>query len=210
MRSSRVRRVKRTARKSISRALTRMPRSMRSKRSKSKRSKRSKSKRSNKRNILDELKETLSLPEVEDEQTVSVSVPKKKKSKKKKKKSKAWSAKLHGKGTKGKKGKKSHKKKHKKKKMKGGSGSRLTPEELFRNISGRVGEFGVSGQRCGESDDQQEKLERLYAIDSNPPLPALKMCASLMPPCTAEKLNELFIDRRAAEEAAAAIALELS
>tara|TARA_Y100000389_G_C17292384_1_gene428690 strand:- start:144 stop:686 length:543 start_codon:yes stop_codon:yes gene_type:complete len=98
----------------------------RSKRGKGSNSKRSNSKRSNstKRSLLDELSETLSLPELEsDEPLVSVNVPKKKKSKKKKKKkkkSKAWSAKLHGKGTKGKKGKKSHKKKHKKK-MKGGS-----------------------------------------------------------------------------------------
>ena len=114
MRSSRVRRVKRTAKRSIGRGLTRMPRSKRGKGSNSKRS------NSTKRSLLDELSETLSLPELEsDEPLVSVNVPKKKKSKKKKKKSKAWSAKLHGKGTKGKKGKKSHKKKHKKK-MKGG------------------------------------------------------------------------------------------
>ena len=129
MRSSRFRRVKRTARKSISRALTRMPRS--------KLSKRSKSKRSNKRSLVEELRETLSLPEVEDEQPVSVSVPKKKKSKKKKK-STAWSAKLHGKGTKSKKGKKKHKKKHKKKKMKGGEVNNLTIETL--TTQGRIRE----------------------------------------------------------------------
>ena len=88
-------------------------------------SKRSKSKRS-KRSLVEELRETLSLPELESDLGI-LSVQKKKKSKKskkKKKKSKAWSAKLHGKGTKGskgKKGKKSHKKKHKGKKMKGGA-----------------------------------------------------------------------------------------
>ena len=112
MRSSRVRRVKRTARKSIGRALSRMNRSRG----------KGKSKRSN-RSLVEELRETLSLPELESDLGI-LSVQKKKKSKKskkKKKKSKAWSAKLHGKGAKGKKGKKSHKKKHKGKKMKGGA-----------------------------------------------------------------------------------------
>lgn len=125
MRSSRVRRVKRTSRKSISRALSRMPRSKRGKRS----NKGGRTKKGSKRNILEELRETLSLPELESDLGI-LSVQKKKKSKKKKKKSKAWSAKLHGKGTKGKKGKK----KHKKKKMKGGSVRVLEERRLAKEI----------------------------------------------------------------------------
>lgn len=92
--------------------------------------------------LIQNLTETLSLPDLSsvleypknkkgdrpvifsdsDEESVQ---KKSKKKKSKKKKSKAWSAKLHGKGTKGKKGKKGKKKKKKKKKMKGGSSEKL-------------------------------------------------------------------------------------
>ena len=144
MRSSRVRRVKRTARKSISRALSRMPRSKRSK------SKRSKSKRS-KRSLVEELRETLSLPELESDLGVSP---------------KAWSAKLQGKGTKGKKGKKSHKKKHKKKKMKGGSAGRLLKnaerlDVLMGNVISATELLGAFEKVFEDPDEMFEKLKGL-------------------------------------------------
>lgn len=165
MRSSRVRRVKRTARKSIkarksiSKARSRMARRRQSKRGKG----------TKKRSLVKELSETLSLPDLSsvleypknkkgdrpvilvDSDSVSAQKKSKKKSKKKKK-SKAWSAKIHGKGTKGKKGKKKHKKKHKKK-MKGGGDKILTIDK----VSTQTGLTGKSSHKLSEFTAYREK-----------------------------------------------------
>lgn len=203
MRSSRVRRVKRTARKSISRALSRMNRS----RGKGK-SKRSKSKRS-KRSLVEELRETLSLPELESDLGI-LSVQKKKKSKKskkKKKKSKAWSAKLHGKGTKGskgKKGKKSHKKKHKGKKMKGGGSPEQWKAELQRLEAKRMGITADEARKRNEDEKamvacegNKGELIKLYEKHhSDTSIPLETYAGELPEGCTVDGLRAAFENLR--------------
>jgi hypothetical protein len=192
MRSSRVRRVKRTSRKSIGRALSRMPRSKRGKRS----NKGGRTKKGSKRNILDELRETLSLPELESDLGI-LSVQKKKKSKKKKKKSKAWSAKLHGKGTKGKKGKKSHKKKHKKK-MEGGSSTLKPHEKMMQRVVAKSGGYGgpPAMARQAACRAEMDKIKRLYDVEPNPDKETLEMYAATIPGCNYPEMEEIFRELR--------------
>lgn len=197
MRSSRVRRVKRTARKSISRALSRMNRSRGKGGRKSKRSNRSK------RSLVEELRETLSLPELESDLGI-LSVQKKKKSKKKKKKSKAWSAKLHGKGTKGKKGKKSHKKKHKGKKMKGGGSPEQWKAELQRLEAKRMGITADEARKRNEDEKamvacegNKGELIKLYEKHhSDTSIPLETYAGELPEGCTVDGLRAAFENLR--------------
>ena len=189
-----VRRTKRTKRPSKMRSKMRskVRSKMRSKVRSKMRSKVRRARKSVKRSskgLIQNLTETLSLPDLSsvleypknkkgdrpviysdsDEESVQKKSKKKKsKKKKKKKKTKAWSAKLHGKGTKGKKGKKSHKKKHKKKKMKGGMvGEHPAPvdETLKKKIKDKnfsIEELG--GKLLKYEDIHQKKEEELDKI----------------------------------------------